>query len=97
MALTCGLEVAQRICKTWGEVLIKGACAAHRNVAAGKHFGFTTLLALNKHTKANIQVHKYTSTQVHKNINVQSHKYNFMHNPRQIRHVYSFISKYRHE
>ena len=39
--------------KRWLEVLIKGACAAHRNVAAGKHFGFTTLLAPNKHTSAN--------------------------------------------
>ena len=28
--------MAQRICKTWGEVLIKGACAAHWNVAAGQ-------------------------------------------------------------
>ena len=52
-----------------------------------------------KQTACTEQAHegKHTSAQVHKNINLQSHKYNFMHNPRQIQHVYSFISKYRHK
>ena len=66
--------MAQRICKTWGEVLIKGACAAHRNVAAGKHFGFTTLLAPNKHTSANTSAHKYTSTEIHYHTKTYNHK-----------------------
>ena len=39
--------MAQRICKTWGEVLIKGACAAHWNVAAGQR-GTKLLLSPSK-------------------------------------------------
>ena len=56
----------------------------HTNTQPHKRYA-SKLLALNKHTRENTQVHKYTSTQVHRNKNVQLHKYNFMHNQRQIR------------